>query len=194
MLYPVPVPNIAAVLRCPAGNVAAYWPLIETCLVSLGVWSELVGTAALATIGVECPPFKPIKEYGGQGYLNNLYDKRTDLGNTAAADGDGALYAGRGFVQITGRNNYYHYGKLLGMDLLRDPDKALEPNAAAAIFASYFWEHGVHLAANERDWARVRRLVNGGLNGFGVMMRYVNGLEAERAKVHAVAAAAGSGN
>jgi hypothetical protein len=55
------------------------------------------------------------------------------LGNTLEADGDGVLYAGRGFVQITGRRNYEDWSKRLGVDLMRTPDLALQPDHAARI-------------------------------------------------------------
>ncbi len=77
----------------------------------------------------------PIRERGsGDGpdadkwddYLQQ-YDTRTDLGNTPEKDGDGVLFAGRGYVQITGRNNYRRFG------IEGDPEKALEPPFAAHI-------------------------------------------------------------
>lgn len=188
MKFPVSNSRLAAILRCPAKNVAAHWPLIEQSLDGLGIYSDRCAIAALATVRVECPTFEPVKEYGGKVYLNRRYDTRTDLGNTAAQDGDGAVYAGRGFIQITGKLNYEHFGKLLGVDLIddpadpsddSDPDKALNPHLAAAILAAYFYERKVYEAANRRDWRRVRRLVNGGYNGWEDFIALVGRLEAE---------------
>ena len=38
-------------------------------------------------------------------------------------------YYGRGFVQITWKNNYEKYSKLLGVDLVNNPDLAMEPGS-----------------------------------------------------------------
>lgn len=42
-------------------------------------------------------------------------------------------YYGRGFVQITWKDNYEKMGKLIGVDLVNNPDKALDPIYAAQI-------------------------------------------------------------
>jgi putative chitinase len=88
----------------------------------------------------------PVKEYGGEAYYRRMYDpqgdrpaKAKELGNTSP--GDGAKFAGRGYVQLTGRANYRRAtGELqaLGildrtMDLTATPDMAMVPDVAAAI-------------------------------------------------------------
>ena len=78
---------------------------------------------------------QPVKEFGGWKYLAK-YDTgklAQALGNTSDADGDGQLYAGRGYVQLTGRANYRKAGVKLGLNLLGYPDMALEPDVAAKI-------------------------------------------------------------
>ena len=79
--------------------------------------------------------FKPIKEYGGDKYLSKYDTGRLAkaLGNTPQADGDGIKYAGRGYVMITGMYNYKFAGEQLGIDLINNPDLALEPKYAAEI-------------------------------------------------------------
>jgi hypothetical protein len=59
------------------------------------------------------------------------YNGRTDLGNTQP--GDGPRYKGRGYVQLTGRTNYAKYSKITGVDLVSNPDKALDPAVSAVI-------------------------------------------------------------
>ncbi|MCI0622189.1 MAG: hypothetical protein L0387_11085 [Acidobacteria bacterium] len=182
MSFPISNSRIAELLGCPPQNVTANWPLVMAALERREIWDNLVGVAALATIPIECPPIRPVKEYGGDGYHNRMYDTRTDLGNTPERDGDGALYAGRGFIQITGRANYERYGKLLGVNLVKHPDRALEPGIAAEIFAAYFQTRKVHWAAYKRDWLRVRKLVNGGYRALPEFLDLVDKLEAVLAR------------
>lgn len=44
-----------------------------------------------------------------------------------------APYFGRGDVQLTHRRNYEAAGKLIGVDLVNDPDKALDPDISAQV-------------------------------------------------------------
>lgn len=45
----------------------------------------------------------------------------------------GLVYYGRGPCQLTWYDNYVTFGKLMGVDLARFPDKALEPEIGAAV-------------------------------------------------------------
>lgn len=186
--------QIARVLGVPLSRVKTYWPNLEICLASLcgDHYTEKVRFAALATIRVECPPFEPIHEYGSDLLHEKLYEGRKDLGNSGK--GDGVRYAGRGFIQITGKFNYEKYGKLLGVDLIddpadptddQDPDKALTPHMAAAIFAAYFHDTGCCAAANRCEWGKVRKIVNGGTNGLQHFLFLVLNL-AQEAKEDAI--------
>lgn len=51
--------------------------------------------------------------------------------------GDGFKYRGRGSIQLTGKQNYEYYGKLLKVDLLENPDLVLNPEINAKIVALY---------------------------------------------------------
>jgi putative chitinase len=94
---------------------------------------------ALATAYHEtASTMQPIKEYGGPTYLTRMYDitgARPKMavanGNTHA--GDGIKYCGRGYVQLTWKNNYERAGAELGSDLGDNPDLALRPDIAARI-------------------------------------------------------------
>lgn len=84
------------------------------------------------------------------------------LGNTVA--GDGAKFTGRGYLQIVGRASYSKYSQTLGVDLLANPDKALEPKVAASILAVWFKEREVKYseALSKNDQVRARRITTGG--------------------------------
>lgn len=119
----------------------------------------------------------PIKEYGGLTYFTRMYDiagarpqKAAAMGNTSP--GDGPKYCGRGYVQLTWKNNYKLAGDKLGVDLVAYPDKAMQPDIAAKImrqgmengwftgrkFSSYLPSAGV--AARPR-FIEARRIING---------------------------------
>jgi hypothetical protein len=155
--------KVAAAVRCPQHNIEANWPAIDICLKDLGCYSREVTIAALATIAVETAyKFEPIKEFGSEAYLRaKKYFP----------------FFGRGYVQITWEENYRHYGQLLAIDLVGEPDRALNPNVAASILAAYFREHHIQVAAGAKNWTRVRELVNGGHNNLAEFLAIVAKLE-----------------
>ena len=87
---------------------------------------------ALATAWHETAhSMQPIHEFGGPNYFFRRYDPQgqnprlaRQLGNTQP--GDGVKFAGRGYVQLTGRANYAKAGVKLGVDLIGKPDLALD--------------------------------------------------------------------
>jgi len=182
----LPCDTIAAVLKCPPANVLKHWPLVESALqASTDAYSDNVAVAALATIRVECPLFAPQKEKGGNSYYVSHYWEniavRQGLGNLS--DVDAIRYPGRGFIQLTGRWNYKHFGEKLGLDLVNFPEQAMEPEPAARIFALFFKERGCIDSANNRKWETLRKQVNGGQNGLEQFLYYITALEREMAPV-----------
>lgn len=168
------IDSIASAVDSTSIAVNRYWPTILAALRAEGLDSEAVQVAAAATLRAEVGPnFAPVTERYPSGtdpivYFENKYGASTSvgkkLGNTQP--GDGYRFRGRGFIQLTGRDNYRRYGQRIGVDLLSDPDSAITTYNAARIFAAYFKDRGVGVAADAGDWPNVRRLVNGGLNGW----------------------------
>jgi len=123
-----------------------------------------------ATIFHECAKtMQPIVERGNAAYFSK-YDPGTNigisLGNSQA--GDGARFKGRGFVQLTGRYNYIKVSNKLGVDLVGEPDKALElPIATKIMFQGMEegWFTGKRLNNyfndEKTDYVNVRRIING---------------------------------
>lgn len=78
-------------------------------------------------------------------------------------------YYGRGYVQITWKENYEKFGKILGIDLVRKPDLALDPDIAAKILIIGMRDGvftGVSLddVTNSEgmvDYVKARRIING---------------------------------
>ncbi|WP_299616893.1 peptidoglycan-binding protein [Pelagibius sp.] len=99
---------------------------------------------------------------------NHVYANR--MGNGGPRSGDGFRFRGRGYLQLTGRDNYRTFGRRIGIDLEADPDKAAEPTAAWLIAASYLAnrKRGGKTAfqwADENNVEAVTKIVNGGLHG-----------------------------
>lgn len=116
--------------------------IIRACAVA--GWPVSYTAYALATAYHETAhTMQPIKEIGGTAYFTRMYDingnrpaKARELGNLSP--GDGAKYAGRGYVQLTGKKNYQRATdklRALGydVDLVAQPDRAMEPEIAAVI-------------------------------------------------------------
>ncbi|MEP6898060.1 MAG: XVIPCD domain-containing protein, partial [Rhodanobacter sp.] len=77
--------------------------------------------------------------------------------------GDGFTYRGRGYMQLTGKENYAAAGKALGLDLVKDPDLASDPKNASKI-ATWYWENRVPEKAHGNVKAATLA-INGGYNG-----------------------------
>jgi putative chitinase len=70
---------------------------------------------------------------GQEAIGNKVYGGR--MGN---AENEGFLYRGRGLIQLTGKQNYEKFGKMLGVDLVKNPDLAADPEIAKQIAVAYF--------------------------------------------------------
>lgn len=75
---------------------------------------------------------------------------------------------GRGFVQLTWRENYEKAGKALGLDFISNPDSVMEPVASAKVLVvgcQKGWFTGKKLSdyitLNKSDFIGARRIVNG---------------------------------
>jgi putative chitinase len=137
-------------------------------------WPDQWRAYALATAYHEVAgKMLPIHEYGGAKYFNNRYGPEgsnpklaKQLGNTQP--GDGARYAGRGYVQLTGRANYRKMGARLGYGLEQMPDLALDPVVAAKILRVGMSEGSFtgkklsdYFNATTNNPTQARRIING---------------------------------
>jgi putative chitinase len=121
---------------------------------------------------------QPIRERGGRDYFIRMYDPNSALAQRAALarsmgalPGDGPLFYGRGFVQLTWRRNYAKMGAAFGVNLTSDAvaaDQALQPALAAQIMFKGMMEGaftGKKLAdyfnPHTEDWKNARRIING---------------------------------
>ena len=79
-------------------------PHLESAMADYQINTTIRIAAFLAQIGHESGGLKWLSELWGPTPAQSRYEGRKDLGNVQP--GDGFLYRGRGFIQLTGRANY----------------------------------------------------------------------------------------
>lgn len=97
---------------------------------------------------------------------NLVYGER--MGNGDEKSGDGFRFRGRGYIQLTGRNNYEAFQKSIGVDILKNPD--LVATTYPLTSAGWFFDtrrinRVADRGATNTTITEVTRLVNGGTNG-----------------------------
>jgi hypothetical protein len=122
---------------------------------------------------------KPYKDKPCDGALNYYRSTKNGKSNyyKLGTDKNGLPYFGRGLIQLTGKANYQKYGDLIGVDLVNDGNKALEPKNSYKIASTYlsqkrggiYAKNGVKRntfdMARDNDLSLARKSVNGGSNG-----------------------------
>lgn len=110
----------------------------------------------LAQACLETDYFRVLQEYAS----GKAYEGRKDLGNVVT--GDGVKFKGRGIFQCTGRSNYATYGKRLGIDLLKEPALAAQPEISVRIAVMYWNDKGLNAYADRGETAAISRAINRG--------------------------------
>ena len=108
--------------------------------------------------------FEPVREIG-RGKLRAYGRKRKQSGEPYTID---QIYYGRGHVQLTWYENYDKFSKLLGIDLLNNPDLALQMDTSIRIMFKGMTRGlftGVNLSRyfndQREDWVSARKIING---------------------------------
>jgi hypothetical protein len=155
--------TIARVTDCPEANVREHWPRIARALAARGLWERPNARGVLATVAIEtASTMLPLHEYGTPADWSKY--------------SGGPAYAGRGFIQLTHDYGYRAAGQALGLDLVRQPDLALQPDIAADILAWFWASKLIPSKDGKRTWTLtelcrdgdtewIRRAVQGGTNG-----------------------------
>jgi hypothetical protein len=121
---------------------------------------------------------QPIREFGGKDYFFRMYDPGSPMSRRAtmassmgAQEGDGVIFYGRGYVQLTWRANYAKMGEAFDIDLTSSAsaaDQVLQAELAAKIMFKGMEEGsftGKKLAdffnADIENWKNARRIING---------------------------------
>jgi putative chitinase len=103
---------------------------------------------------------------------NKVYASR--MGNRDEASGDGYRFRGRGCIQLTGSDGYYHAGKALGVDFWANPELVATP-MYAALTAGWFWStRKCNELAEAGDWIGLTKKINGGTIGLNDRIKHIN--------------------
>ena len=160
---PITEQQLLQILPNAGSNAGVFFPALNTAMNRYGIVGTARAAAFIAQVGHESGQLRYVREIWGPTAQQLTYEGRADLGNTVK--GDGSKYRGRGLIQITGRANYAACGEALGLDLINKPE-LLELPQNAAMSAAWFWStKGLNTLADQGDFPKITRRINGGLNG-----------------------------
>jgi putative chitinase len=97
------------------------------------------------------------------------------MGNGPESTKEGFKFRGRGFIQLTGKDNYVEFGKSINEDVTVNPDKVAThyPLLSAAWF---FTKNGLHKLADggatDAVVTTITKRVNGGVNGLSDRIKH----------------------
>jgi putative chitinase len=104
---------------------------------------------------------------------NLVYGNR--MGNGPESTGDGAKFCGRGYIQLTGKDNYTAFGKSINEDIVANPTLVAEKYALLSA-AWFFTKNKLHLMADEGASdlvvTKVTKRVNGGTIGLADRIKH----------------------
>jgi len=106
---------------------------------------------------------------------NKVYGNR--MGNGAEATGEGFKFRGRGYIQLTGKDNYTQFDKTVSEDILANPDLVSTKYALAS--AAWFFNKNnlwtiCDKGADEATITAVTKRVNGGTIGLPDRIKHFN--------------------
>ncbi len=122
----------------------------------------------LATVHFETDQtFRPLKEDAARARRLAQNQRLAEGGAADEPDDEECQrYFGRGFVLLTWRENYAWVGRKIGVDLLDEPEKALNLDIASRIIISGMqdgWFTGERLSdylnGDDEDWVGARRVI-----------------------------------
>lgn len=108
---------------------------------------------------------------GPEAIANRVYANR--MGNGDEKSGEGFKYRGRGFIQLTGKDNYAKAAKYSNLPLLAEPGLLSRPREAAIVSAHYWRWNNINDEADAGDLEGVTRKINPAMEGLEDRMRWL---------------------
>ena len=131
----------------------------------MGIFKKYFPTEALANQYARQP----------EKIANKVYGNR--MGNGSEASGEGAKFCGRGYIQLTGKDNYTAFGKSIGEDVCANPQVVAEKYALLSA-AWFFNKNGLHKMADggatDSVVTSITKRVNGGTIGLADRIKHFN--------------------
>jgi putative chitinase len=129
----------------------------------MGIFKKYFPNEALANQYARKPEKIANKVYGGR------------MGNGPEASGDGAKYCGRGYIQLTGKDNYTAFGKSINEDIASNPTVVADKYALLSA-AWFFSKNGLHKLADggatDAVVTQITKRVNGGTIGLADRIKH----------------------
>jgi putative chitinase len=123
------------------------------------------------------PTLESAKDYARQPerIASKVYANRMGNGNEASKDG--FKYAGKGFIQLTGKSNYLEFDKSVPEDIMANPELVATKYPLAS--AAWFWDkNGLNAIADKGATDAViksiTKRVNGGTIGLEDRIQHFN--------------------
>lgn len=109
-------------------------------------------------------------EYKPEAIANRAYANR--MGNGPEESGDGWRYAGKGLIQLTGKDNYSRFAESIGKTV-EEVAEYLQTFEGAVQSACWFWEvNNLNQWADAGDILTLTKRINGGTNGLDDRTRH----------------------
>lgn len=135
---------------------------------NFSVLEENLNYSAAALIKVFPKHFKSMDEAeqyarNPKKIANRVYANR--MGNGDEASGDGYKFRGRGFIQLTGKNNYQMFAETLKLSLDETINYCTTKNGAIESALFYWMNNNINSLCDKDDIETMTKAINGGLNG-----------------------------
>jgi len=129
----------------------------------MGIFKKYFPTEALANAYQRQP----------QKIANRVYANR--MANGDEASGDGFKFRGRGYIQLTGKDNYTRFGNAIGENITSNPD--VVSGKYALLSAAWFWSNnGLNKLADggatDAVVTSITKRVNGGTIGLADRIKH----------------------
>jgi len=129
----------------------------------MGIFKKYFPTEAIANAYQRNP----------QKIANKVYASR--MGNGDEGSGEGYKFRGRGYIQLTGKDNYTAFGKSIGEDIPSNPDVVASKYALLSA-AWFFSKNGLHKMADggatDAVVTSITKRVNGGTIGLADRIKH----------------------